>query len=123
MPPRPSTPAAATADIIATNPEMVEYCKARGPRKGVLGSLLCVRDFIVRNCGYDIGVDGVNVIRESVRSCIGRIANKSKEDLTRVYSNVESSMVNTELNGTSNDMWKYLLKTNVTPKAATNFWH
>ena len=35
------------------------------------------------------------------------------DDLQRIYNNVESMMIKTELNDTSVDMWKYLLKTNI----------
>ena len=102
-----------TAEIIANNSSILDYCKQRGSDAGEVGSLLCVRDFIVRNCGYDIGVKGLNLIRKSVCKSIHKIANKSMDDLQRIYNNVESMMIKTELNDTSVDMWKYLLKTNI----------
>ena len=37
-------------DVIVNNKLMMEYAKNRGSGSGRIGSLLCVRDFIVRNC-------------------------------------------------------------------------
>eukprot|EP00944_MAST-04C_sp_MAST-4C-sp1_P012912 g12912.t1 len=100
-------------DVIVNNKLMMEYAKTRGAGSGRIGSLLCVRDFIVRNCAYDIGTSGLEIVRKGVCKCIQRIANKSINDIERVYSGVESMQMNNGLNTTSFEMWKYLLRTNV----------
>ena len=100
-------------DVIVNNKLMMDYAKIRGPGPGRIGSLLCVRDFIVRNCAYDIGPSGLEIVRKGACKCIQRIANKSMCDIERVYSNVEAMQMNKDLNNSSSDMWKYLLNTNV----------
>jgi hypothetical protein len=97
---------AGTAHMIATHPLMLKYAQNRGPRICVAGSLLAVRDFIVRQCGYDIGENGVESIRQGVCICARKIAKLTKNDLEQLREEVATKMNNSEINDTSVDDWK-----------------
>ena len=62
------------AVLFAQKPELLAYARLRGPGAGALGSLLCVRDFIVRNTACDVGDDGLAAVRAGVCAFARRVA-------------------------------------------------
>ena len=68
------------AMLVAEHPILLEYAQRRGPRICVEGSLLSVRDFIVKMCGYDVGEEGVGAIRRAVCTTARRIAALTSTD-------------------------------------------
>ena len=98
-----------TAHMIAEHPTMLTYAAKRGPRICVEGSLLAVRDFIVRQCGYDVDDIGVAVIRQGVCACARKIAGFKKEELVELREKVALQMTNSELNDASESEWQELV--------------
>jgi len=95
-----------TAHMIVAQPAMLEYCKRRGPRVCAEGSLLGVRDFIVRQCGYDVGEDGVSRIREGVCSLTRKIAELKPEEMLSLRESVAAMMKASELQDTNTSDWR-----------------
>ena len=95
-----------TAHMIASSPGMLEYCKKRGPRVCVEGSLLAVRDFIVRQCGYDVEEEGVERIREGVCSFARKVASMKQEEIVSLRESVAAMMRASELQDTNVSDWR-----------------
>jgi hypothetical protein len=95
--------------IVAQIPELLAYAKERGncAINHEDGSLLCVRDFIARNTGYDVGEKGINIVRQGVCSCIKKIASMDKVNLDQMYRALCSDViVKTDLHDLSEETWK-----------------
>ena len=102
-----------TAHMVAGHPLMLQYAQERGPRICSEGSLLAVRDFIVRQCGYDVGEGGVESIRQGVCCCARKIAAMTHEDLLALKESVGASVTNSELKDSSAVDWKLLVEDKV----------
>ena len=99
--------------MVAGHPLMLQYAQERGPRICSEGSLLAVRDFIVRQCGYDVGERGVESIRQGVCCCARKIAAMTHEDLLALKESVGASVTNSELGDSSVVDWKLLVEDKV----------
>ena len=98
-----------TAFMIAETPLMFAYAQKRGPRVVQDGSLLGVRDFIVRQTAFDVGEKGVEKIRDGVCTCARRIAALNYDDLLALRENVANMMQPSELKDDSPMEWNRLV--------------
>ena len=76
----------------AQNPELLAYARLRGPGAGANGSLLCVRDFIIRNTACDIGDAGLALIRGGICTFARRVATMERDVFARARANVAAQV-------------------------------